>query len=56
MTTSSGGLPQEVLDLLAQPIDSALVRERAREDGMVFAYLEGEVVVQQANRIFGHDG
>lgn len=57
MTTSSnGGLPQEVLDLLAQPLDAALVRERAREDGTVFAYLEGEAVVNQANRIFGFGG
>jgi hypothetical protein len=57
MTTSgNGGLSQEVLDLLAQPLDAALVRERAREDGTVFAYLEGEVVLSQANRIFGHGG
>lgn len=52
----NGGLPQEVLDLLDQPLDAALVRERAREDGTVFAYLEGEAVVNQANRIFGFGG
>lgn len=55
-TAGNGGLSQEVLDLLAQPVDPALVRERAKEDGTVFAYLEGEVVVQQANRIFGYGG
>ncbi len=55
-TPTNDGLRQEVLDLLAQPLDSALVRERAREDGTVFAYLEGEVVVNQANRIFGFGG
>ena len=55
-TPTNGGLPQEVLDLLAQPLDPALVRERVKEDGTVFAYLEGEVVVNQANRIFGHGG
>ncbi|MCZ2109628.1 MAG: RAD52 family DNA repair protein [Dehalococcoidia bacterium] len=57
MTTSAnGGLPQEVVDLLGESIDSALVRERAREDGNVFAYLEGSVVIDQANRIFGFGG
>lgn len=47
------GLPQEVLHLLAQPLDRGLVRERARDDGNVFAYLDRQVVVDQANRIFG---
>jgi len=47
------GLPQEALDLLAQPLDRALVRERARDDGNVFAYLDRQVVIDQANRIFG---
>lgn len=53
---SNGGLPQEVLDLLAQPLDHTLVRERAREDGNIFAYLEGSAVIDQANRIFGYGG
>lgn len=48
------GLPQEVLDLLAQPLDRALVRERARDDGNVFAYIDRQVVIDQANRIFGY--
>ncbi|NJD66848.1 MAG: hypothetical protein FIB00_16690 [Chloroflexi bacterium] len=48
------GLPQEALDLLAQPLDRALVRERARDDGNVFAYLDRQVVIDQANRIFGY--
>lgn len=47
---TNGGLPQEVLDLLTQPLDRALVRERAREDGNVFAYLDRQVVIDQANR------
>lgn len=53
---STGGLSQEVLDLLAQPLDLALVRERARDDGSVFAYLEGQAIIDQANRIFGYGG
>jgi len=53
---SNGGLSQEVLDLLAQPLDLALVRERARDDGSVFAYLEGQAIIDQANRIFGYGG
>lgn len=36
-TPTNGGLSQEALDLLGQPIDPALVRERARDDGTVFA-------------------
>lgn len=55
-TPMNGGLPQEVLDLLAQPLDPALVRERVKADGTVFAYLEAEIVVSQANRIFGFGG
>ncbi len=53
---TNGGLPQEILDLLTQPLDLALVRERARDDGSVFAYLEGQAIIDQANRIFGYGG
>lgn len=49
-------LPQEVRDLLAQPLDTALIQERSNRDGRVFAYLEGPAVISQANRIFGFDG
>lgn len=52
-TPANDGLPQEALDLLAQPLDRALVRERARDDGNVFAYLERQSIIDQANRIFG---
>lgn len=53
-TPANDGLPQEALDLLAQPLDRALVRERARDDGNVFAYLERQAIIDQANRIFGY--
>lgn len=49
-------LPQEVRELLAQPLDTALIQERSSRDGRVFAYLEGPAVISQANRIFGFDG
>lgn len=49
-------LSREVIDLLAQPLDAALIQERANRDGRVFAYLEGQAVISQANRIFGFDG
>ncbi|MCC6387425.1 MAG: hypothetical protein IT302_08590 [Dehalococcoidia bacterium] len=55
-TPGNGGLSQEVLDLLAQPLDRSLIRERVREDGTVFAYIEGQAVFDQANRIFGYGG
>jgi len=54
--SANGGLPHGVLDLVAQPLDLALVRERARDDGSVFAYLEGQAIIDQANRIFGYGG
>jgi DNA repair and recombination protein RAD52 len=45
-----------VLALLAQPLDPVLVSEREGRDGRVFPYIEGWLVINQANRIFGHDG
>ena len=49
-------LSRESLELLAQPLDTALIQERANRDGRVFSYLEGQAVISQANRIFGFDG
>jgi DNA recombination protein Rad52 len=49
-------LPDEVAALLAQPLDHALVSERELRDGRLIQYIEGWVVINQANRIFGHDG
>jgi len=54
--TPTNRLPQEALDLLAQPLDPVLIQERAGRDGRVFAYLDGPTVISQANRIFGFDG
>ena len=53
---ASEGLPDEVAALLAQPLDHALVSERELRDGRLIQYIEGWVVINQANRIFGHDG
>ena len=53
---ASEGLPDEVAALLAQPLDHALVSERELRDGRLLQYIEGWVVINQANRIFGHDG
>ena len=53
---ASEGLPDEVAALLAQPLDHALVTEREARDGRLLQYIEGWVVINQANRIFGHDG
>jgi DNA recombination protein Rad52 len=52
----SEGLPGGVAALLAQPLDHALVSERENRDGRLLQYIEGWVVINQANRIFGHDG
>lgn len=53
---ASEGLPDEVAALLAQPLDHALVSERELRDGRLIQYIEGWVVINQANRIFGRDG
>ena len=50
------GLPPAVTQALAQPLDSALVSQRKGRGGRTFDYLEGHVVIDQANRIFGFGG
>ena len=50
------GLPPSVTQALGQPIDSALVSQRKGRGGRTFDYLEGHVVISQANRIFGYGG
>ena len=50
------GLPPVVTQALGQPLDSTLVSQRKGRGGRVFDYLEGHVVIDQANRIFGYGG
>ena len=50
------GLPPAVNRALTQPLDLAIVSQRKGRAGMVYHYLEGHVVIDQANRIFGHGG
>ena len=50
------GLPPAVTQALGQPIDPALVSQRNGRGGRVFDYLEGHVVIDQANAIFGFGG
>ena len=50
------GLPPAVTQALGQPIDPALVSQRKGRGGRVFDYLEGHVVIDQANHIFGYGG
>ena len=50
------GLPPSVTKALTQPIDPAIVSQRRGRAGMVYHYLEGHTVIDQANRIFGHGG
>ena len=47
------GLTPAVTQALSQPLDSVLVSQRKGRGGRVFDYLEGHVVIDQANRIFG---
>ena len=50
------GLPPAVTKALAQPLDPALVSQRRGRGNRTFAYLEGHVAIDQANRIFGYGG
>ena len=50
------GLPPAVAKSLAQPLDPALISQRRGRAGMIFYYLEGHTVIDQANRIFGFGG
>ncbi len=57
MSTARGErLPRRVLALLAEPLDAALISERGARDGRLLQYIEGWAAINQANRIFGHDG
>ena len=48
------GLPPAVTQALDQPLDPALVSQRKGRGGRTFDYLEGHLVIDQANRIFGY--
>ena len=50
------GLSPIVTKALGQPLEPALVSQRRGRAGRKFDYLEGHVVIEQANNIFGHGG
>ena len=50
------GLSPAVIEKLGQPIEPSLVSQRKGRGGRSFDYLEGHVVITQANRIFGYGG
>ena len=50
------GLSPAVTQALGQPLEPALVSQRKGRGGKFYDYLEGHVVIEQANRIFGHGG
>ena len=50
------GLPPAVTQALGQPLDPSLVSQRRGRGGKYFDYLEGHVVIAQANAIFGFGG
>ena len=49
-------LSPSVTQALGEPIDPELVSQRKGRGGRTFDYLEGHVVIAQANRIFGYGG
>ena len=49
-------LPPAVTTKLADPLDEGLVSHRRGRRGRSFAYLEGRVAIEQANRVFGYGG
>ena len=50
------GLSPAVTQALGQPIDPAIVSQRKGRGGRSFDYLEGHIVIAQANAIFGYGG
>ena len=50
------GLSPAVTQALGQSLEPALVSQRKGRGGKFYDYLEGHVVIEQANRIFGHGG
>ena len=50
------GLPPAVTQALTEPLNEELVSQRKGRKGRVFDYLEGHVVIDQANEIFGYGG
>ena len=50
------GLPPAATNALGQPLNAELVSQRKGRGGKTFDYLEGHVVIDQANRIFGYGG
>ena len=50
------GLAPAVTKALEQPLDPALVSQRKGRGRKVFDYLEGHVVIDQANKLFGYGG
>ena len=50
------GLSPTVTEALGQPLDPELVSQRKGRGGKDFDYLEGHIVIEQANRIFGRGG
>ena len=50
------GLSPAVSQALGQPLDPALVSQRKGRGGKFYDYLEGHLVIEQANRIFGFGG
>ena len=53
---SGTGCSPAVTGALGQPLDPALVSQRKGRAGRTYDYLEGHVVIDQANRIFGFGG
>ena len=50
------GMDEDIAKLLDQPLDPALVSQRQGPSGKMLDYIEGYSAIDQANRIFGHDG
>ena len=50
------GLSPAVTQALGQPLDTAFVSQRKGRAGKFYDYLEGHLVIEQANRIFGYGG
>lgn len=47
---------QEIIEDLSKPLDPSLTKQRKGPSGVTLTYLEGHVIIDHLNRIFGYGG
>ena len=53
IVVNGAALSAETMELLRQPLDASVVKQRKGPGGRILSYIESYTVIEQANRIFG---